>query len=146
MVYEATNGDYLLSTDKTKLQIKQISLLLAQTYWASERAKEVINTSIKNSLCFGLYNNGVQIGFARVVTDYAVFAYLCDVIIFEKHRGNGLGKWLVGEILKYPKLQNIKRWMLATKDAHGLYGKFGWKIIENPNEWMQKLNYNKINS
>lgn len=146
MVYESTKGDYFLSTNKRKLQIKQICLLLSQTYWAKERTKETIITSIKNSICFGLYHNGVQIGFARVVTDNAVFAYLCDVIIAENHRGDGLGKWLISEILKHPQLQTVKRWLLATKDAHGLYSQFGWKVVENPEKWMEILKKDKINS
>ncbi len=140
MIYQLSKDNYTISTDKTKLNIDSVVLLLAQTYWASERTKKVINLSIKNSLCFGLYDGEKQIGFSRVVTDYAIFAYLCDVIITEEYRGKGLGKWLVESIMLHPQLKDLKRWLLATRDAHGLYKKFGWKVVETPNTWMEIFN------
>jgi GNAT superfamily N-acetyltransferase len=99
----------------------------------------VIEKSLKHSLCFGVYENQTQIGFARVVTDHATFAYLADVFILESHRGHGLGRWLVQTILEHSDLQGLRRWMLGTRDAHGLYAKFGFVPLENPDRYMTKF-------
>ncbi|MFH0736673.1 MAG: GNAT family N-acetyltransferase [bacterium] len=145
MEYQLSKDNYTISTKKSKLNIESVVLLLAQTYWASERTKKIINLSIKNSLCFGLYDGEKQIGFARVVTDYAIFAYLCDVIIAEEYRGKGLGKWLVESIMLHPQLQGLKRWLLATRDAHGLYKQFGWRKVDPPENWMEIFNLGNNN-
>lgn len=121
---------YLISVDKTKLDIEVIyQYLSVESYWAQNIPLEVVQRSIDNSLCFGVYHQNTQIGFARLVTDKATFAYLADVFIIETHRGKGLSKWLVQTIHAYPEVQGLRRWMLGTRDAHGLYAQFGWKPI-----------------
>ena len=130
-------GNYLISADKTKLDIKVIYSYLSNSYWAKNRTLRATKLSIKNSLCFGVYFNNKQIGFARIITDYATFAYLADVFILEDHRGKGLSKWLMDVILKYSELQNIRRWFLATRDAHKLYEKFGFTSLKEPEKIME---------
>lgn len=130
-------GQYLISTDKSKLDIKVIHGYLSNSYWAKNRSLKTSKLTLKNSLCFGLYFKNKQIGFARVITDYATFAYLADVFILEEHRGKGLSKWLMKEILEYGELQNLRRWFLATKDAHGLYEKFGFTSLKEPEKLME---------
>ncbi len=130
-------GQYLISTDKSKLDIKVIHGYLSNSYWAKNRSLKTSKLTLKNSLCFGLYYKNKQIGFARVITDYATFAYLADVFILEDHRGKGLSKWLMDVILKYDELQNLRRWFLATKDAHGLYEKFGFTSLKEPEKLME---------
>jgi len=117
---------FCVSTDKTRLDIPLIHDFLSQrSYWAKGRAIEVVQVSIENSLCFGVYEGSRQVGFARVVTDYATFSWLCDVFILETHRGRGLGKWLVETVVGCPGLKNTRRFLLATSDAHDLYAKYG---------------------
>lgn len=126
-------------TDKEKLDIDFIHEFLTRSYWAKERTKEEVITTIKNSLCFGVYLDNKQIGFARVLTDYAVFGYLMDVFIIEEQRGNGYSKRLMKAIMEHPGLQNISRWMLATSDAHKLYTQFGFTPLPDPTKIMTKL-------
>ncbi len=130
-------GNYLISTDRSKLDFKVIQEFLGRSYWANKRKPEVTRHSIKNSLCFGVYYKKSQIGFARVVTDYATFAWLADVFILEEYRGRGLSKWLMEVIMNYSEVQNIRRWFLATKDAHGLYKKFGFTALNEPEKIME---------
>lgn len=130
-------GNFVISTDKSKLDFNVIHGFLSSSYWANKRKPEVTKHSIKNSLCFGVYFKKTQIGFARVITDYATFAYLADVFILEEYRGRGLSKWLMEIILKYSEVQNIRRWFLATKDAHGLYKKFGFTALKEPEKIME---------
>ena len=130
------NG-YLISTDKSRFEIKAIQDYLSNSYWAKNRPISTTKRSIKNSLCFGLFKKKKQIGFARVITDYATFAYLADVYILEPYRGLGLSKWMMDVILNYEELQNLRRWFLATRDAHGLYKKFGFKSLKNPENMME---------
>lgn len=130
-------GHYLISTDKKKLDIKVIYGFLSNSYWAKNRSLKTTKISLKNSLCFGLYHKGRQIGFARVITDYATYAYLADVFILEEHRGRGLSKWLMEVILNYGGIQNLRRWFLATKDAHKLYEKFGFTSLKEPEKLME---------
>jgi GNAT superfamily N-acetyltransferase len=134
---EATKDDYLISTDKNTLNIPFIHQFLSHTYWAKGVPLETVARSIENSLCFGLYQGKKQIGFARVITDQATFAYLADVFVDEAHRGNGLSKWLVEVILQHPGLQNLRRFMLATLDAHSLYARFGFTPLPQPERIMQ---------
>ncbi len=123
------NG-YSISTDNAKLDMGFIHQYLSEeSYWAQNIPLEVVRRSIENSLCFGLYHQDKQIGFARLVTDKATFAYLADVFIIEMYRGKGLSKWLIQFIHTYPDVQGLRRWLLGTKDAHGLYAQFGWKPI-----------------
>ena len=109
-----------------------------ESYWAKERTREQTETAIKNSLPFGIYKGENQIGFARVVTDYATFAYLGDVFVLEEFRGQGLSKWLMKTIVGHPDLQGFRRWILATKDAHALYEKFEFAELRFPERWMEK--------
>ncbi len=142
-IYEASNGDYRISTDINKLNIEVIHHYLSlESYWAAGISKAVVEKSILNSLCFGVYCNDSQVGFARLITDKATFAYLGDVFILPEHRGKGLSKWLMQTIHAHPELQNLRRWWLGTKDAHTLYEQFGWtKITEDLSKrFMQKHN------
>jgi len=111
--------------------------LVNYSYWAKNRTPEQMAKIIENSLCFGLYKNEMQIGFARVVTDYATFAYLGDVYILGKFQGNGLGKWLMDLVIEHPDLQGFRRWVLATRDAHTLYEKYGFTDLKHPERWME---------
>jgi GNAT superfamily N-acetyltransferase len=121
---------YLISTDRSKLDIVMIHQYLSQeSYWAKNIPISVVQRSIEHSICFGLYYQEQQIGFARVISDTATFAYLADVFILPAFRGNGLSKWMMTTIHAEPQLQGLRRWLLGTKDAHGLYLQFGWKPI-----------------
>ncbi|HMS64736.1 MAG TPA: GNAT family N-acetyltransferase [Ignavibacteria bacterium] len=129
--------NYLISTDKSRLDINIIHNFLSNSYWAKNRSLKTTKLTIKNSLCFGIYFKQDQIGFARVITDYATFAYLADVFVLEDFRGKGLSKWLMEVILNYSELQNLRRWFLATRDAHKLYEKFGFKPLSEPEKLME---------
>jgi GNAT superfamily N-acetyltransferase len=134
-------GDYFISTDRALLDLNVIHEYLSnQSYWATGRSMETIRRSIENSLSFGLYNEATreQLGFARVITDYATFAWVADVFILDDARGQGLGKWLMEVILAHPELQGFRRWILATKDAHELYRRFGFEELKRPERWMER--------
>lgn len=134
---EAQKNDFLISTDKSKLDITVIHQYLCnESYWAKNIPAGIVKKSIEGSFCFGLYHHKVQVGFARVITDHATFAYLADVFILEEYRGRGLSKWLIKEIMGHPGLQGLRRWMLATKDAHGLYARFGFQPYDKPERIM----------
>ena len=128
-----------ISTDKNKLDVAFIQDFLKDIYWAAGRTIEEVQTTIEHSFCFGIYSDDQQIGFARVITDYVVFAYLMDVFIDEKHRGNGYSSLLIDAMMKEPQLKNIKIWRLATTDAHFLYEKFGFKLLAHPEKLMEKI-------
>lgn len=130
-------GEYLISSDKSLLDIKVIQKYLSNSYWAKNRKLNVTKRSIENSICFGLYHNETQVGFARVITDKATFAYLADVFILEPHRGKGLSKWMMKVVFEYGEFKNLRRWFLATKDAHGLYEKFGFHSLREPEKIME---------
>jgi GNAT superfamily N-acetyltransferase len=117
---------YDISTDRGRLQPEAIHAYLTRSYWATGIPREVVDRAIANSLCFGLYRGDAQVGFARVITDKTTFAYLADVYVLEEHRGQGLSKRLVETILAHPELQGLRRFLLATRDAHGLYARFGF--------------------
>jgi GNAT superfamily N-acetyltransferase len=139
MQTEWRSGKFTISTDQSRLQIERIHKFLSEeSYWAKERTREQTVTAIKNSLPFGVYKGEDLVGFARVVTDYATFAYLGDVYILEEFRGLGLSKWLIETIINHPDLQGFRRWILATKDAHTLYEKFGFTELKFPLRWMEK--------
>lgn len=128
-----------VSTDKSKLDVPFIQHFLKDIYWAAGRTIEEVQTSIDHSFCFGIYLDNRQIGFARVITDYVVFAYLMDVFITEQHRGKGYSSVLIDSMMKEPQLQNIKIWRLATTDAHFLYRKFGFNELAHPEKLMEKI-------
>lgn len=139
MIYEIhyeQQNEILLSTDKAKLNITTIHNFLKTSYWAKDIQISIIEKSITNSLCFGVYDFNKQIGFARVISDYATFAYFADVFILEDYRGQGLGKWLIKSILEYSELQNLRTYLLSTADAHELYRQFGFKNLPSPNRMM----------
>jgi GNAT superfamily N-acetyltransferase len=132
-------GDYLISTDRSRLDIELIHNYLSNTsYWATGRSLEVVQRSIENSLTFGIYKGTEQVGFGRVVTDYATFAWVADVFVLPEHRGRGLSKRLMEVILSHPQLQGFRRWVLSTKDAHGLYERFGFIKLHRPERWMER--------
>lgn len=127
-----------ISTDKNLLHFDTIfNFLNESSYWAKGIKAETLRKAIENSICFGLYQQNQQVGFARVVTDEATFAYLCDVFILPGFRGMGLSKWLVQTITGHPKLQGLRRLLLATADAHGLYKQFGFTQLNNADKWME---------
>jgi GNAT superfamily N-acetyltransferase len=129
---------FTISTDPARLDVTAIHRFLSEeAYWAKGRPREVVERSIEHCLCFGVYEGQRQVGFARVLTDYAVMGYLMDVFILPDYRGHGLGKWLVQCILAHPALLDVKSWMLATRDAHGLYAQYGFHPLGNPEFYMQ---------
>ena len=128
-----------VSTDKNRLNIPFIQRFLKDIYWAAGRTIEEVQTTIESSFCFGIYLDDVQIGFARVITDYVVFAYVMDVFIDEKHRGKGYSSILIDNLLKEPQLKEVKIWRLATSDAHFLYKKFGFNALAHPEKMMEKI-------
>jgi GNAT superfamily N-acetyltransferase len=135
---EYRRGKYSISTDKTRLDVGLLHDFLSHSaYWALGRPLPVVEKSIEHSLCFGVYADDAQVGFARVVTDYATFAWLCDVFILDAYRGQGLGKWLIECIVAYPDLQGLRRFVLATGDAHELYRRYGgFEVLDHPERWM----------
>ncbi|GAD88756.1 putative acetyltransferase [Vibrio halioticoli NBRC 102217] len=129
---------FRISTDNDELDFNVIYHFISESYWAKDMPKHTLLKALSNSFCFGLFeNSGVQVGFARLITDKATFAYLADVFVLESHRGQGLSKWLLQTILEHPDLQGLRRIMLATKDAHSLYSQYGFEEIENPEMLMQ---------
>jgi len=137
-----STSEYWVTTDNEKLDFDSIHKWITNSYWANGRTKEAMKKVMDNSLNFGLFHNDKQVGFARVITDYHTFSYLCDVIIDEDYRGRGLGKLLMKEVLEYPPLITMKRWLLFTKDAHGLYEHFGFTKDDMPERTMVKKNAN----
>lgn len=128
----------MISTNPALLDLDVIHRFLTESYWAAGVPLGVVQRSIEHSLPFGLYKHNRQIGFARVITDYATFAYLADVFVLDEFRGAGLGKWLIEVVMTHPDLAGLRRWMLATLDAHGLYGKSGFTELGQPERWMEK--------
>ena len=139
IVNEWRRGEFVISTDKSRLQLNFIHDFLSNSsYWAKGRTLEVMQRSIENSLNFGVFKGDAQVGFARVVTDYGTFAWLADVFIVEEYRGQGLGIWLIDVITSHPGLQGFRRWVLATRDAHELYRRFGFTEITELKRWMER--------
>lgn len=136
---EWKRDEYTISTDDALLDLTIIhDFITNQSYWGQGRKIETVRRALDNSLNFALYKNDRQIGFARVVTDFATFAWVADVFILEGHRGLGLSKWLMETILAHPELQQFRRWVLATKDAHELYRRFGFRELKRPERWMER--------
>ena len=127
---------YHISTDKERLNIPYIHAFLSTSYWSENIPLETVQRSVNGALCFGVYEGDQQVGFARVITDQATFAYLADVFIDEAYRGRGLSKWLMETIMAHPGLQGLRRFMLATRDAHGLYAQFGFTALTFADRWM----------
>ena len=134
---DTTNGQYWITTEPDKLDLDAIHAFLSRSFWAEGIPKKTVATSIANSLCFGLFDGKEQVGFARVVTDRATYAYLCDVYVLESHRGRDLGKWLIETVMAHPDLQGLRRFQLVTRDAHGLYSRHGFEVPEHPERHME---------
>jgi GNAT superfamily N-acetyltransferase len=130
-------GKYSISTNPKRLDLAAIHGFLSRSFWAEAIPKTLVAKSIRNSLCFGLFHEREQVGFARVVTDRATFAYLCDVYILESHRGKGLSKWLIEVVMAHPDLQGLRRFQLVTRDAQGLYKRFGFRAPKYPERHME---------
>jgi GNAT superfamily N-acetyltransferase len=131
---------YTINTDKSTLDRNLVYRFLnTESYWAKNIPRDVVERSIANSLCFGAYHDGEQVGFARVITDYATFAYVADVFVVEAHRGHGVSKQIMRAIRDHPQLQRLRRWHLVTADAQGLYRQFGFRELENPERHMEIL-------
>lgn len=130
-------GRFLFSTDRSKLDVDMIHGFLTRSYWAGGIPRETVARAIENSFCFGVYDGREQVGFARVISDFATFAYIADVFIVEPYRERGLGKELMATVMAHPELQGLRRWILATRDAHGLYAQFGFTPLENPGRMME---------
>lgn len=135
--FERTRGPYSITTDPRRIDVDSVHAYLSRSYWAEDIPREVVAKSIEGSLSFALLHAGRQIGFARVISDHATFAYLCDVYVLEEYRGQGLGKWLIAELQSHPRLQGLRRFVLATRDAHGLYAQFGFMPPRNPASYME---------
>ena len=141
-MFEIQQDDILISTDKSKLQLDIIhDYLSKKSYWAEGIPKETVQKSIKNSMAFGVYlqqeNKLNQVGFCRIISDLATYAYLADVFVLEEYRGKGISKLLMKTVLKHPDLQGLRRWVLATADAHGLYAQYGFTSLDKPENFMQ---------
>jgi len=144
-IVESHRGEFVISTDPARLDLDVIHGFLTNCYWAKGIPREVVARSIEHSLCFGVYDSsgaGVpeQVGFARVVSDFTTVAYLGDVFVLKSHRGRGLSKWLMECIMQHPALQGLRRWILLTRDAHGLYTQFGFTPVKAPERYMELHN------
>ena len=137
-----TRNEFVISTDRSKLDLDLVHGYLASSYWASGMPRPTLERAVENSLTFGIYRGDQQAGFARVITDLATYAYLSDVFVVEPYRGRGLSKWLMEVIIAHPKLQGFRRWVLSTKDAHELYARFGFIKLYRPERWMERLDPN----
>ena len=133
-------GEYTITTDRHRLDLEAVHGFLTTSYWSPGVPIEIVERAMANSLCFGLFHGQDQVGFARVITDKATFAYLADVYVLEAHRGHGLSKWLLEVIQGHQDLQGLRRFMLATRDAHGLYAQFGFTTLANPSRMMEIFN------
>jgi len=137
MVHEWRKGAYSVSTDKERLDLAMVHGFLTTSYWSPGIPLAVLERAVEHSLVFGLHEERRQIGFARVITDHATFAYVCDVFVLESHRGRGLGTWLMESVMAHPDLQGLRRWILVTRDAHRLYRKVGFTQLDQPERFMQ---------
>jgi GNAT superfamily N-acetyltransferase len=138
-VIEQRRGEFLISTDPERLDLGVVHGFLTNCYWAKGIPREVVARSIEHALCFAIYDgSGAQVGFARVISDFATIAYVGDVFVLETHRGRGLGKWLMESITQHPQLQNLRRWILTTRDAHNLYSQVGFTPVKAPERFMER--------
>jgi len=131
-------GDFEITTDPARIDLKAVHQFLTNSYWAAGIPIATVERSIKSSLCFAIYKGTGQVGFARVITDRATFAYLGDVFVLPEYRGQGLSKWMMECIMAHPDLQGLRRWSLLTRDAHALYRQFGFTEIKSPERWMER--------
>ena len=138
-IREYTRDNFTISTDRNKVDIDKVCEFLKRSYWANNRKRDTILKSISNSICFSLFDGNEQIGFARVITDGATFAYLCDVFIDEGYRGKQLGAWLIQSIVEHPDIAHVRRFCLVTKDAHDFYKPFGFTPLAEPEKYMERM-------
>ena len=144
VAYEVEKEAFLISTDPHKLDFDVIHHYLCdQSYWSAGIPMEIVQRAAQGSVCFGVYHHEAQIGYARLITDAATFGYLADVFILESYQGQGLGKWLIETVMKHPACQGFRRWVLATRDAHSLYEKFGFGPLSRPDIYMEKVLFQK---
>jgi GNAT superfamily N-acetyltransferase len=136
-IVEYRRGEFSISTDRERLSLNVVHGFLTSCYWAKGISREVVARSMAHSLCFGIYEGCAQVGFVRVVSDFATMAYLGDVFVLESHRGRGLSKWLLECIVQHPALLNLRRWILLTRDAHELYSQFGFAPLKAPERYME---------
>ena len=135
---EHRRGEYCISTDPARIDLDVVYEFLTNCYWAKGIPRDVVARSIEHSLCFGIYHGTEgQVGFARVISDFGTIAYLGDVFVLESHRGRGLSKWMMACIMQHPALQGLRRWILLTRDAHGLYSQFGFTPLKSPDRYME---------
>jgi GNAT superfamily N-acetyltransferase len=142
-VVEHRRGEFLISTDPARLDLDVIHGFLTNCYWAKGIPRELVARSIEHSLCFGVYDgSGAQVGFAKVISDFATYAYVADVFVLQSHRGRGLGKALMQCVVQHPSLQGLRRWSLSTRDAHALYAQVGFTQLSFPDRYMEILQMN----
>ncbi len=142
-----TKNEFTVSTDRGKLDMEFLHWFLSkEAYWSLNIPFDRVKRAVENSLNFGLYHNDRQIGYARVITDYSTIAYLGDVFVITEYRGKGLSKWMMQQVMDHPDLQGLRRWILLTIGAHGLYEQFGWKMIANPERYMEVWNPDVYNA
>ena len=134
---ELTRGEYTVSTDRSRIDVDAVHAFLSRSYWSPGIPEDVVRRAIAGAICFGLYHGREQVGFARVITDRATYAYLADVYVLEAHRGRGLGTWMMEVIMSHPSLQGLRRFSLSTRDAHSLYSRFGFEVVANPDRQME---------
>ena len=139
---EVVRGEYTISTDRTRIDVPAVHAFLSRTYWSPGVPEEIVRRGIAGAICFGIYHDREQVGFARVITDQATYAYLSDVYVLESHRGRGLAKWMMELIMAHPSLQGLRRFSLSTRDAHSLYAQFGFELVANPDRQMEIMRRN----
>ena len=135
---EVTHGDYVVSTDHARIDVAAVHGFLSQSYWSPGIPEDTLRRAIAGAICFGVYRGTEQVGFARVITDRATYAYLADVYVLPPYRGRGLSKWMMEAALAHPELQGLRRWQLVTKDAQGLYARFGFTPVAHPERHMER--------
>jgi len=134
---ELARGEYVVSTDRSRIDVGAVHAFLSRSYWSPGIPEDVVRRGIAGAICFGVYHGREQVGFARVITDQATYAYLADVYVLEAHRGRGLAKWMMEAIMSHPSLQGLRRFALSTRDAHSLYRRFGFELVANPERQME---------
>jgi GNAT superfamily N-acetyltransferase len=135
--FERARDSFTVSTDPRRVDVDAVHAYLRDSYWAKNIPRQIVERAILNSLCFALLEHDRQIGFARVISDKATFAYLCDVYVIDERRGRGLGKWLIEQVQSHPDLQGLRNFLLRTRDAHALYASRGWTAPANPSSYME---------
>jgi GNAT superfamily N-acetyltransferase len=136
---EVARGEFLVSTDRSRIDVDAVHAFLTQSYWSPGVPIDVVRRAIAGSICFGIYHHRRQVGFARVISDQATYAYLSDIFVLDEYRGRGLAKWMMEVIMAHPALQGLRRFSLSTRDAHALYAQFGFELVANPDRQMEIL-------